>query len=219
MAKRVTAGTERAGRARAVKLDGSHETSLHPGLIVAGVDEVGRGPLAGPVAAAAVILDAARLPEGLRDSKALSVSARERLFAEIVESAAVGIAFASPAEIDALNIRRASLLAMRRAVSALPRAPDIALIDGRDVPDGLPCAAQAVIRGDSTFACIAAASIVAKVVRDRAMARLDAIHPEYGFIRHAGYPTPAHLEALSRAGPCRFHRMSFAPVRRMVDKG
>lgn len=206
-----------ARRGEAVVLDGSQEARLHPGLIVAGVDEVGRGPLAGPVAAAAVALDPARIPVGLRDSKTLSASARERLFSEIVADAAVGIAFASPAEIDALDIRRASLLAMRRAVAALPVAPDVALIDGRDAPEGLACRAEAVVRGDSRFACIAAAAIVAKVVRDAAMARLDAIHPEFGFARHAGYPTRAHLEALSRFGPCRFHRMSFAPVRRMVD--
>lgn len=211
--------TDGAGRgARDVCLDGSQEALLHPGRIVAGVDEVGRGPLAGPVAAAAVILHPQRIPAGLRDSKMLTAAARERLFAAIVESATVGIAFASPAEIDALNIRRASLLAMRRAVAALPRAPDLALVDGRDVPDGLACAGHAVIRGDSAFACVAAAAIVAKVVRDAAMARLDAIHPEYGFANHAGYPTPAHLEALSRVGPCRFHRMTFAPVRHMVDR-
>lgn len=184
---------------------------------IAGLDEAGRGPLAGPVVAAAVILDPARVPAGLGDSKALSPARREILFEQILSVARVGIASASPAEIDAGDIRRASLAAMRRALLALSCPVDIALIDGRDVPDDLPCAGEAVIKGDASVASIAAASIVAKVTRDRLMTRLDAHAPAYGFARHAGYPTADHLAALGRHGPCAFHRMTFRPVRACLE--
>ncbi|MGD0641624.1 MAG: ribonuclease HII [Roseiarcus sp.] len=182
--------------------------------LVVGVDEVGRGPLAGPVGVGAVILDPDDLPEGLDDSKALSAERREAL-SELVYAKArcVSIAFASVAEIDALNIRGATLLAMARAVNALSLRPHFALVDGRDVPDGLCCPARAIVRGDARSVSIAAASIVAKVARDALMTRLDAVFPGYGFARHAGYPTPAHIEALSRLGPTPFHRRSFSPKR------
>jgi ribonuclease HII len=177
---------------------------------VAGVDEVGRGPLAGPVAVAAVILDPARIPAGLDDSKALSAEERELLARPIFETAlAVSVAFASAEEIDAYNIRGATLRAMRRAVAALAQRPCFALIDGRDIPDGLVCPAAAVIGGDGLSQSIAAASIVAKTLRDSLMAVVDVAHPGYGFARHVGYATQAHREALGRLGPCSLHRRSF----------
>jgi ribonuclease HII len=179
---------------------------------VAGVDEVGRGPLAGPVGVAAVILDPDDPPEGVDDSKALSAARREaaseRIFAKAVS---VAIAFASVAEIDALNIRGATLAAMARAVAALSVRADYVLVDGRDVPPGLACPARAIVGGDGRSLSIAAASIVAKVARDALMTRLDAECPGYGFARHAGYPTRAHIEALARLGPSPFHRRSFRP--------
>jgi ribonuclease HII len=180
--------------------------------LVAGVDEVGRGPLAGPLGVAAVILVPDDLPEGVDDSKALSPARREAL-SEVIYAKArcVSIAFASVAEIDALNIRGATLLAMARAVNALSLRADFALVDGRDVPDGLCCPARAIVRGDARSLSIAAASIVAKVARDALMTRLDAAYPGYGFARHAGYPTRAHIEALARLGPTTFHRSSFKP--------
>ncbi|NBJ11322.1 ribonuclease HII [Microvirga arsenatis] len=179
---------------------------------IAGLDEVGRGPLAGPVVSAAVVLDLDRVPQGLADSKALSAARREALFAEILATAHVGIASVSHREIDSINIRQASLLAMCRALAALPCAPDMAFVDGNDPPD-LPCATQAIVKGDSHIASIAAASIVAKVVRDRMMARLGQAFPAYGFASNAGYSTKAHLSAVASEGPCPFHRMSFAPLR------
>ncbi|WP_395664758.1 ribonuclease HII [Methylocella sp.] len=179
---------------------------------VAGLDEAGRGPLAGPVSAAAVILDPGDLPAGLDDSKQLAKSAREALYEQIMRRAvAVSVAFASAAEIDALNIRRASLLAMRRAARALAIEARHALIDGRDLVPGLPCPGEAIVRGDARSLSIAAASIVAKVTRDRAMTRLCAQFPAYGFSRHAGYPTALHLAAIAEHGPCPHHRMSFRP--------
>jgi ribonuclease HII len=182
---------------------------------VAGVDEVGRGPLAGPVAVAAVILDPADLPRGVDDSKALSAAERERLFEIILRKAlSVAIAFASVAEIDALNIRGATLAAMARAVNALSVRPAYALVDGCDWPPGLCCGGRAIIKGDASCLSIAAASIVAKVARDRMMIRLDALYPDYGFARHVGYGTKIHLDALAKRGPTPFHRMSFAPLRR-----
>jgi ribonuclease HII len=199
-------------------LDGKRDRRMGGRGLVAGVDEVGRGPLAGPVTVAAVILDPKHIPSGLRDSKELSASERERLFAEIMASAHVGIAFSGAAEIDRVNIRQATLCAMRRAVEALPVLPDHVLIDGRDVPPGLVCEAQAIIKGDSLLASIAAASIVAKVIRDRAMRHIDVRYPAYGFATNVGYPTAGHLEALSRCGPSPFHRLSFAPVRRFLDE-
>lgn len=180
--------------------------------LVAGLDEVGRGPLAGPVVAAAVVLDPNRVPEGLADSKALSAARRERIAAEILATAQVGIGTASPATIDTLNIRGATLKALCRALAALPCRPDLALVDGNDLPD-LPCAAQAIVKGDASVASIAAASIVAKVTRDRMMAALGRHLPAFGFERHAGYPTADHLAVLGREGPTSFHRMSFAPCR------
>ena len=182
---------------------------------VAGVDEVGRGPLAGPVTVAAVILDPADLPRGIDDSKALPAAERERLSELILQKAlSVSIAFASVAEIDALNIRGATLAAMRRAVEALSRAPDFTLIDGIDCPPGLRCRVRAIVGGDARSLSIAAASIVAKVARDRMMVRLAARFPDYGFARHVGYGTGFHLEAIARLGPTPFHRLSFAPLRR-----
>jgi ribonuclease HII len=180
--------------------------------IVAGLDEVGRGPLAGPVVAAAVVLDLKRVPEGLADSKALAPDRRDELFAAIVASASVGIASVSASEIDSINIRQASLRAMCRALAALPCWPDAALVDGND-PPGLPCPVHTIVKGDATVPSIAAASIVAKVVRDRMMRRLADRFPAYGFGSNVGYSTAAHLAALAALGPCPLHRRSFAPVR------
>jgi ribonuclease HII len=180
---------------------------------VAGVDEAGRGPLAGPVAAAAVILDPGNLPRGLNDSKKLDPNERERLY-EIVfaKALAVGVAFASALEIDRLNIRQATHLAMRRALAALALAPVHALVDGDDLPSGLPCAGRTIVAGDASSMSIAAASIVAKVTRDRLMRRLAVRLPLYGFESHVGYATQAHLQALRTHGPSPYHRMSFSPL-------
>ncbi len=181
---------------------------------VAGVDEAGRGPLAGPVAAAAVILDPREVPEGLDDSKKLTAAVREKLYDAIMTRAAsVSIAFASAGEIDRLDIRQATLLAMSRAARALAVPPAVVLIDGRDVPPNLPCPGEAIVRGDASSASIAAASIVAKVTRDRLMARLARAYPAYGFERHMGYGTKAHLAAIAVHGPCPYHRLSFKPFR------
>jgi ribonuclease HII len=181
---------------------------------VAGIDEVGRGPLAGPVTAAAVILDPADLPEGVDDSKALSADKREVLFDVILAKAlAVGIGFASAQEIDRINIRQATFAAMRRAVVALSLRPHYVLIDGNDFPKDLGFGGETIIGGDAVCLSIAAASIVAKVARDRLMVRLDAHHPAYGFARHKGYGTPAHRAAIEQHGPSVVHRMSFAPCR------
>jgi len=179
---------------------------------VAGCDEVGRGPLAGPVVAAAVILDPKRIPRGLDDSKKLTAIQREKLYARICATAEVGIAFGSCARIDRDNIRQASLWALARAVAALPVRPRLVFVDGRDKIDA-GCDCEAVISGDALVLSIAAASIVAKVVRDRIMERLDRVWPAYGFARHKGYGTPEHLERLGALGPCKLHRFSFAPVR------
>jgi ribonuclease HII len=185
-------------------------------VIVCGVDEVGRGPLAGPVVAAAVILDPARPIDGLADSKKLSERCRETLFGEICGSAlAWSLGRAEVAEIDEINILQASLLAMQRAVAALPVAPQCALVDGNRLPQ-LPCAARAIIGGDASEPCISAASIIAKVARDREMVALDAEYPGYGLARHKGYPTKVHLEALQVLGVSAIHRRSFAPVRRLI---
>lgn len=179
---------------------------------VAGIDEAGRGPLAGPVVAAAVILDDDRPIPGLADSKQLSPRRREALFEAIQAKArACHVAEASSVEIDQLNILQATMLAMERAVRGLLLAPDAALVDGNRVP-ALPVPARAVIRGDALLACISAASILAKVTRDRGCLLLHAAYPEYGFDVHKGYPTPEHLAALRRFGPCPAHRRSFAPV-------
>jgi len=179
---------------------------------VAGVDEAGRGPLAGPVAVAAVVLDPKALPAGVDDSKALTAEEREPLFDLILARAlSVSLVFASAEEIDTFNIRGATLRAMARALGALSMRPKIALIDGRDVPPGLKCPARAIIGGDALSVSIAAASIVAKVARDRLMARLDAHCPGYGFSSHVGYSTRVHIEALAALGPSPFHRRSFKP--------
>lgn len=184
------------------------------GRPVAGIDEAGRGPLAGPVAAAAVILDPKNLPRGLDDSKQLDHETRERL-ADIImtRAVAVSVAFASVVEIDRLNIRRATHLAMRRAANALVVKPGWILVDGNDCPDGLPCDAETIVEGDAKSMSIAAASIMAKVMRDRLMRRLALAYPYYGFDRHFGYATPAHRQALDTHGPCILHRRSFAPIR------
>ena len=184
---------------------------------VAGVDEVGRGPLAGPVVAAAVVLDPACLPEGLDDSKKLSPARREALSETVLRVADTGIGWASVDEIDRLNIRAASLLAMARAVGALTQRPDHALIDGNAVPEGLPCKAEALVRGDARSMSIAAASIVAKVARDREMADLARAHPGYGWERNMGYPTAAHREALLHLGVTPHHRRSFRPVHNILQ--
>ena len=186
------------------------------GAIVAGVDEAGRGPLAGPVVAAAVILDPARPVHGLADSKVLTPRARERLAGAIrMRARAFAFAFASVAEIDEANILRASLLAMKRAVEALELRPDRILVDGNRVPD-VDCEARCIVSGDACVAEISAASVIAKVERDREMRLLDRRYPEYGFAANKGYPTRAHRLALERHGPCPEHRRSFGPVRRVA---
>jgi ribonuclease HII len=181
---------------------------------VCGLDEAGRGPLAGPVVASAVILDPRNIPEGLHDSKQLTAARREVLFELILASADVAIASVSAAEIDRTNILKASLEAMRRAALALSRRPAFALIDGRDIAPGLPCPAKALIKGDARSFSIAAASIVAKVTRDRMMAGAGLQYPGYGFELHAGYGTAYHRNAIIERGPCILHRMSFRPLRK-----
>jgi ribonuclease HII len=183
-------------------------------VTVAGVDEVGRGPLAGPVVAAAVVLDSRCDWDGVNDSKKLSPAAREAIYARVLQEArAFAWAVVGPRTIDALNIRQASLEAMRRAIVRLPLAPDLVLVDGNDPVPGLLCRQRSVISGDALLLSVAAASVVAKVVRDRIMERLDRVWPDYGFARHKGYGTPEHLAALDHFGPCPLHRFSFAPVR------
>jgi ribonuclease HII len=178
---------------------------------LAGCDEAGRGPLAGPVVAAAVILDPKRIPRGLNDSKKLTASEREKLYQRICATAEVGIAFGSRARIDRDNILQASLWALARAVAALPVRPRLVFVDGRDRID-VDCDCQAVISGDALVLSIAAASIVAKVVRDRLMMQVGAAHPGYGFERHMGYSVPEHFRALTALGPTVHHRRYFAPV-------
>jgi ribonuclease HII len=183
---------------------------------VAGVDEAGRGPLAGPVVAAAVILSPDRIPSGVDDSKKLTARARARAFIEITDLAvSVGVGISSPGTIDRVNILEASLLAMKHAVLSLEVTPDFIIVDGRQVPD-VDVPALAVVRGDSRCVSVAAASIVAKVVRDRIMEELDAVYPCYCFSRNKGYGTSAHLEALRTHGPTRMHRFSFGPVERSL---
>jgi ribonuclease HII len=183
---------------------------------VAGVDEAGRGPLAGPVVAAAVRLDPACIPPGLDDSKRLAAARRAALSRALHDCAEIGIGMAGVDEIDSLNILRASHLAMCRALAALPAPPDHALIDGHLLPQGLPCPATAIVRGDALCLSIAAASIVAKVTRDRIMVDLAQQYPGYGWERNAGYPTPDHRQALQRLGVTPVHRRSFAPVHKML---
>ena len=183
---------------------------------VAGVDEVGRGPLAGPVTAAAVVLNPGNLPCGLDDSKKLTARQRDRLFAEIVKTSEVSIAHATVLEIDDLNILYASHLAMERAVAGLPKTPCHAFVDGNMIPKSLACPATALVKGDARSLSIAAASIVAKVTRDRLMAGLAAKFPGYGWEKNAGYPTKMHREALLALGVTPHHRRSFKPVHNML---
>jgi ribonuclease HII len=186
--------------------------------LMAGVDEVGRGPLAGPVVAAAVILDERRKIRGLNDSKLLSAPVRERLNDEIRDKAlCCSVGQASVEEIDRLNILQAALLAMRRAVDGLRLAPQVVFVDGNQLPR-LPMACRAIVGGDAKVRAISAASIVAKVYRDRLCGDLHDEHPEYGFAAHKGYSTPEHLDALRRHGACRHHRRSFAPVREVLPE-
>ena len=181
---------------------------------VAGVDEAGRGPLAGPVAVAAVILDPVRPIEGLADSKQLSARRREALYELIVERAiAHAVVCVEAVEIDRVNILNATLSGMTRALEMLVLPPALALIDGNRLPRTLPCPARAIVGGDVSEPAISAASILAKVTRDRILCDYDTRWPGYGFAQHKGYPAPAHLEALRRLGPCPEHRRSFAPVR------
>ena len=181
-------------------------------ILIAGLDEAGRGPLAGPVFAAAVILDPARSIVGLADSKKLSAARREQLAVEIRSKAlAWALGRAEVVEIDRLNILQAALLAMQRAVAALPIAPAQALVDGNRCPP-LACPCRAIVKGDATVPAISAASILAKVARDAELCELHDRYPHYGFAQHKGYPTAAHLDALRRFGPCPEHRRSFAPV-------
>ncbi|SEL37163.1 RNase HII [Roseovarius azorensis] len=198
--------------------DFTHETLARSAGFthIAGVDEVGRGPLAGPVTAAAVILDPDTIPPGLNDSKKLSAGRREALFEAILACSRVGIAHASVEEIDRLNILRAAHLAMGRAIAALCPPPDMALIDGNLIPRGLPLAARAVIRGDAASLSIAAASIVAKVTRDRIMRDLAQQFPGYGWERNAGYPSKSHKQALLDLGVTPHHRRSFRPVHNIL---
>jgi ribonuclease HII len=193
------------------------EWELPPGR-VAGVDEAGRGPLAGPVVAGAVILDPARPVSGLRDSKQLSASRRESLYDEITDKAlAWSVGRAEAGEIDRINILQATLLAMQRAVNALQPCAEHALIDGNRCPQ-LAIPAQAIVKGDSRVAAISAASIIAKVTRDREMIELDLQYPGYGLAQHKGYPSRAHIEALEVLGLTPQHRRSYAPVRRIAER-
>jgi ribonuclease HII len=197
-----------------VAADYAFEAAL--GGIVAGVDEVGRGPLAGPVTAAAVILNPANIPQGLADSKTLTAARRQALFGAIMASAEVSVAHATVQEIDELNILRASHLAMVRALAGLPRAPDHALIDGNLIPKGLTLPATAIVKGDAKSLSIAAASIIAKVTRDGLMVDLAQRFPQYGWDQNAGYPTAAHLSALHIHGVTAWHRRSFKPVHNIL---
>jgi ribonuclease HII len=185
--------------------------------IICGVDEAGRGPWAGPVCAAAVILDQRNIPAGLNDSKKLSEAKRDHLFPLIFAIAEVGIGLASAQEIDEINILQATYLAMNRAVAALRAKPTLALIDGNRAPN-LFCATQTIIGGDAKSLSIAAASIIAKVTRDRLMVEMDNAFPAYGFARHKGYGTAFHAAALAQLGPCTEHRFSFAPIRKLTMK-
>lgn len=187
------------------------ERSAGGRLRLAGVDEAGRGSWAGPVVAAAVVLPDGWCPPELDDSKRLSPARREHLFAEIAGAAAWAACAVSPAEIDRHDILRATLAAMARAVARLPRSPELVLVDGLQLPP-LPCPGEALVRGDGRSAAVAAASVVAKVLRDRIMCAWDRRWPGYGFARHKGYGSPAHREALIRLGPCALHRRSYRPV-------
>ncbi len=181
--------------------------------VIAGVDESGRGPLAGPVVVAAVVFDRGPYPDGIDDCKRLTATRRERLYGLIVDKAAVTVTVASRARVDRMNILQASLWAMSRAVAGLSPRPDYVLVDGNVLPCGLICPGEAIVDGDALSVSIAAASIVAKVTRDRLMTKIGRAFPDYGFEHHMGYSTAAHFAALRRHGPCPHHRQSFAPVR------
>jgi ribonuclease HII len=197
-----------------------HETAamarLGPDTLIAGVDEVGRGPWAGPVTACAVVLDPGRIPAGLNDSKKLSAARRTALAREIADVAEVSVAHASVAEIDRLNILQATYLAMHRALAGLPRAPQFALIDGHRIPADLPCGAEAIVKGDGKSASIAAASIVAKVTRDEIMVALAQQFPGYGWEKNAGYGTKLHQQGLRNLGVTPHHRRSFKPIHNIL---
>ncbi len=199
-------------------LDLGSVVAAEPALLVAGVDEAGRGPLAGPVAVAAVVFDPARPRiNGLDDSKQLNRARREVLYARIVERAlAWCVVLVEAEEIDRINIYQATMLGMRKAVEGVAHVAGLARIDGNALPKGLPCRGETLIGGDRLDRAIMAASIVAKVTRDRLMQQLHEQHPQYGFDLHKGYATPAHLAALAEHGPCPQHRRSFAPVRRAL---
>lgn len=188
----------------------------HTGL-VAGMDEAGRGPWAGPVVAACALLDAGNLPAGIQDSKKLSALRRETIFEALLHSARYGIGMASVEEIDTLNILGATKLAMQRAYATMGITVHMMLVDGNQ-PPMLPCKVQAVVKGDAQSLSIAAASILAKVTRDRLMTDMDRLYPAYGFARHAGYGTPAHQKALALHGVCPIHRKSYAPIRALIEK-
>lgn len=186
-------------------------------VCIAGVDEAGRGPLAGTVVAAAVVLGPKHGIQGLSDSKKLSEKKRDSLYEEIIDQAQIWtVASASVAEIDEINILNASLLAMKRAVDALTQTPDCVLVDGNRLPVW-QYRAEAIVKGDSKVDEISAASIIAKVTRDREMLILDEKYPQYGFAKHKGYPTKVHIEAIQRHGPCDVHRLSYAPVKRALE--
>lgn len=188
--------------------------------LIAGIDEAGRGPLAGPVVVAAVVLDPARPIAGLGDSKALSARTREALAPQIRERAlAWSVIVVEAEEIDRINIFQATMAGMRRAAQALRPAPSRVLIDGNKVPAELGFPAQAIVKGDAKEACIGAASILAKTTRDSLMLALDERYPGYGFAQHYGYPTPEHLQRLRALGPCAIHRRSYAPVRECLQSG
>jgi ribonuclease HII len=184
---------------------------------IAGVDEAGRGPLAGPVVAAAVVLNPKRIPKGLADSKVMTALQREAAFAAIMKNADVAFAFGSVTAIDRINILRASLLAMTRAIKGLSAPPDAILVDGRDLPPAVSMKALAIVDGDALSLSIAAASIVAKVMRDRLMTRCDPVFSGYGLASHKGYSTKEHQDALTALGPCRLHRRSFWRVAAFYD--
>ncbi len=186
--------------------------------IVAGVDEAGRGPLAGPVVVAAIVLDPAHIPAGLNDSKKISEKQRLHLFTQIIETALVSIISAPPSIIEKLNIRGATLWAMEKAIASLPTKPDYALVDGRDVPLNISCSAEAMVKGDARSSSIAAASIVAKVARDNMCQTLHRAEPDFGFCAHKGYGTARHLSALSQVGPTPHHRADFAPVAAAISR-
>lgn len=185
---------------------------------ICGIDEAGRGPIAGPVSAAAVIINLVNIPTGINDSKKLSSKKRAKLYAEIKKTAYWGLGWADEREIERLNIRKATLLAMHRALKALPIQPDYALIDGRDIPDNLGCGAIPIIKGDARSLSIGAASIIAKHARDMFMYEKSFKYPLYGWEKNAGYPTKAHINAVERYGVTQHHRKSFAPIYNILNK-